>query len=330
MADFSVDYDGIQNVIAEQERMAKVFSQNADHLFKIMNSVGWNPSLSKKGYTKKLWSAYSNIANRQGNIGILSSALSKINDTYLNCENKVIQEMEDEIITENGFSKQSTKIADKAEKKSKKTVKKETQKKTFKERFDESFEESTKGSAKQVSKIINGSQDIRENAGKAAAENFLGWLKDEGVPETLVDKIREKGGEINNLITNYEDVVYGVLNCNSVEGRYRGSSGLVSLFGFDPETGRWDNPVEVTGFGENNEVINEILDLFGNDSYILDMLDIYNESLTDMVMTGDVDKQLKDLASFRDSLESLMSDYYDLIKSSISEFDGNSIGIQMK
>ena len=327
MADFSVDYDGIQNVITEQERMAKVFSQNADQLFKIMSSVGLNPSLSKKGYAKKLWTAYSNISNRQGNIAILSSALSKINDTYLNCENKVIQEMEDDVITENGFSKKTAKIADKAERKSKKTVEKETQKKTLGERFYESFEESTKGNAKQVSNIINGAQDIRENAGKARTENFLGWLEDEGVPEIIVDKIREKGAEINDIITNYEDVVYGVLNWHSTEGRYRGSSGLVSLFGFDPETGRWDSPVEVKGFGEKNEVINKVLGLFGNDSIVLYMLDEFNESLTDKVMSVDVEKQLKELASFRDALEPLMDDYYDLIKSNIPV---DSIAIQMK
>lgn len=265
MAEFKVNYAQLQTAIEAEEKAMRIVSQCADDLMAGVASVAAvGASIGNLGYGKKVWKAYSSACTHQGNLYTLSQTLRRVHDTYMQCENQVLANADEDISVKNGFSKTAVKKTEKAVQKQQNFSDKNVQnvEKTWK---DAIFEGTIGGwieNYKQMGTILDEWKDFRENAGDALSESGYGFLEKAGLPDSIIGGIRYAEEKLTGIYESYESVFDATLHLDDPKAAMKGVVSYISLL--DP-TGKkleltkplknfgkvWDKGVDV--LSENSE-----------------------------------------------------------------------------
>lgn len=273
MDHFSVLYQGFENTLQEERKIYRIVDEQCGELFKIMNTVSLQPTLWGHGYTDKLWEAYSRICTISSYVGRMQNGLGKVFDKYMEYEQKVLAEAEEDITVKNGFAKGSVREAKAAVREH---IEFEEKNQKASGSLKDALYEGTVGSWKrnwgQTLAILEGTKVVSGEGYTVLRDNFYENLESSDLPSFVTGAIKKLIGKAEGTVSDYMDIVQGILDFTDPESREEAFLAVVDIL--DP-----------TDLGAE-DVVESVFDITTNDSPLMQHIDEVQQLTVDAVQEG--------------------------------------------
>ena len=92
---FSVNYQGLESIRQQEEKIYQILDGICEELFLIKSNVDVQPTLWGHGYGGKLWEAYSRTVTISSHVNRMRTGLGKVSDKYMEYGQKVLAELKE-------------------------------------------------------------------------------------------------------------------------------------------------------------------------------------------------------------------------------------------
>lgn len=230
MDHFSVKYQGMAETIQKEQKLSERLGDLASRLMACNAKAVLIGSLRDKGYPGKMYQLSSKVGSRQIDVYRMSQGLMKACDAYRSYELQVLQQAEDIVTAKNGFSKKTAKqVKNKVN-----SYEKQVEKNRFVEEktFSSVLYEGTVGqwieNWKNCKVAVSSGDALVGDLINYASENYLGKLKEMGVPDPILEEMEFGLKRINDFVDTSSDLILGIVDITNPEARKNGILAFIS------------------------------------------------------------------------------------------------------
>lgn len=270
---FSVNYQGLESIRQQEEKIYQILDGICEELFLIKSNVDVQPTLWGHGYGGKLWEAYSRTVTISSHVNRMRTGLGKVSDKYMEYEQKVLTEAEGIITVKNGFSKKAVKTAKAASDQHEKFFEK-NQKNTA--TWKDVVYDATVGSWKenwgQMLTITKRGKTWAKEGWTVLRENGYEELENSDLPPFVKGLIKAGVGKLEGFASDTADILEGILDFTNEEAVKKGILGVVSIL----------DPFELGG----EDVVESVFDMTAEDSSLMQRMDEIQQRTGEALQDG--------------------------------------------